>query len=362
MLNNKRLSYQLLIANLFYVFVISGCSDSIKSGQEASYRSPSVIYSGYRWWNYDILITDIFGNNITHLTRNEWYDREPVVTFDGRKLLFITDRDGNKEIYTMDLTWYDGYTKWKGENLTNVTNDSLNDGDAVFSPDGEQIVYLKYFPENDNYDIFLMNTDGSAKRNLSNTYWYEKKPQFSPDGTVIIYQSWKNNNADIFFMYLLELNQVNLTKDLHDDFLHLGDCFSPDGSQIVFSSLRDGNEEIYVMNIDGSGQMNLTNNSAWDSEPQFSPDGNQIVFTSDRDGNKEVYIMNTDGSDQKNLSNNPADDWAPRIYPDGKRVVFLTQRDGNWELYVMKIDGSDPQNISNNSGTDYSFTFLPVPE
>jgi TolB protein len=47
--------------------------------------------------------------------------------------------------------------------------------------------------------------------------------------------------------------------------------WSPDGSQIVFQSGRDGNNEIYVMNADGSNQTRLTNEPAFDGSPAWSP-------------------------------------------------------------------------------------------
>jgi TolB protein len=59
--------------------------------------------------------------------------------------------------------------------------------------------------------------------------------------------------------------------------------FSPDGSRIVFTSFRDGNAEVYVMSADGSGQTRLTNDPTPDSEPVFSPDGTKIAFQSFRD-------------------------------------------------------------------------------
>ena len=95
-----------------------------------------------------------------------------------------------------------------------LSNNPFFDGDFSFSPDGKKILYLKYFPENDNYDIYEMNKDGSEKRNISNTGWYEKKPMYSPDGTNIIYQSWQYGNMDIYFTHLLEGNQMNISKSV----------------------------------------------------------------------------------------------------------------------------------------------------
>ena len=59
-----------------------------------------------------------------------------------------------------------------------------------------------------------------------------------------------------------------------------GPVWSPDGKQIAFTSSRDGYLEIYVMNADGSDLKNLTNNPADDTSPAWSPDSRQIAFSS----------------------------------------------------------------------------------
>ena len=83
-------------------------------------------------------------------------------------------------------------------------------------------------------------------------------------------------------------------------------AWSPDGSHIAFDSYRDGNAEIYVVGSDGSNMRNLTNNDASDVDPAWSPDSRHIAFVSERDGNKEIYVIGLDGSNPRNLTNNDA--------------------------------------------------------
>jgi Tol biopolymer transport system component len=328
-----------------------------------SYIDPHIIFSSRRWWNYDIFITDIYGNNITHLTKNKWLDFNPAISANGKKVAFISNRDGNREIYTVDLIWMDGYTQWKGENLTNLTKSEENEWTPRFSPLNDKIVFTSYFALNDNYDIFIMDIDGSNKKNITNTSWYEKYPQFSPDGSFIIYQAWQKGKMEIFIINILEENKINLTRgpNSHDIISH-GNSISPDGQKIVFTSERNGNRDIYIMNSNGTNQIQLTTNLANDYEPIFSSEGSLILFTTERDGNKEIYSMTSEGKNKKNLSKNIEDDWNPRFYPDNKKVVFQSLRNGpkNWEIYIMNIDGNNQMNVSNYSGTDYSYVILPL--
>ena len=83
--------------------------------------------------------------------------------------------------------------------------------------------------------------------------------------------------------------------------------WSPDGSRIVFTSDREGNEDIYIVNADGTGVMQLTDHPAPDTEPQWSPDGTRIAFTSARDPRAEVYVIDPDGTGLTRLTDGPDD-------------------------------------------------------
>ena len=351
--------YLLILIGIVLLMIPNGCS---KTGVvEDPYIDPHIIFTSRRWWNYDIFIADVYGGHMTHLTKNKWLDFNPAISNDGSKLAFVSDRDGNREIYALDLIWMDGYTQWEGRNLTNITQTAGHDWTPKFSPTNEKIVFTTYFPATDNYDVFIMNADGSDKQNLTNSPYYEKHPQFSPDGSFIIFQAWQKGKMEIFFSNLLDGNIINLTTNTEShDIISQGNAFSPDEQEIVFTSERDGNRNIYIMNTDGTNQIQLTDHSAADYEPVYSPDGLSIIFTSERDGNKEIYIMNNNGLNLKNLSNNPADDWNPRFYPDNRKIVFQSTRDGNWEIYMMRLDGAGQTNLTNHPLTDYSFVVLPL--
>src|SRR5262245_14688613 len=86
---------------------------------------------------------------------------------------------------------------------------------------------------------------------------------------------------DIYVMNADGTGVTNLTNHAGND---MNPAWSRDGSKIAFQSNRDGNFEIYVMNADGSNQTRLTNNRANDVVPSWSPDGDRVAFLSFRDG------------------------------------------------------------------------------
>jgi TolB protein len=188
------------------------------------------------------------------------------------------------------------------------------------------------------YDIYIINSDGTNRRDLTNTQGYdERDPFFSYDGSKIVFTSVRVTESEIWVMNSDGTNPVQLTSG---PWTNSGPAFSPDGSKIVFDRWPRGQAgfaEIYVMNADGSSVTQLTDSpgTASNWRPRFSPDGRQIAFTSDRDGNREIYVMNADGSSEVNQTNNPALDHNPS-YSGGGGIVYASTRGGPMtDIYTL---------------------------
>ena len=221
-------------------------------------------------------------------------ERPAQAAFPGQngKIAFVSDRDGNEEIYTMNPD---------GSGQTNITNNPNQDIAPAWSPDGKKIAFESN--RDGNNEIYVMNADGSNQVNISNdAAAIDGDPAWSPDGKKIVFESIRGGQDDIFVMDT-DPNTDDATNLTNDAALDVFPAFSPDGNKIAFESFREGDGEIYVMNADGTQPINLSNNSAFDDFPAFSPDGKKIAFASDRDGNSEIYAMNPDGTGQINITN-----------------------------------------------------------
>ena len=211
---------------------------------------------GYVWAVYptfDIFSADSDGSNPKQLTNTPGYDAETTITLDGKKLVFTSMRDGDLDIYTMDAD---------GRNVRRLTNELGYDGGPFWSYDGQQIVYRAHHPKTDEQkadytsllkqnlirptvlEIFVMNADGSNKRQVTS-----------------------NGKANF------------------------GPYFFPDGKRIIFSSnlddARGRNFDLYKINVDGTGLERITFNETFDGFPMFSPDGKKLVFASNRNAAKQ---------------------------------------------------------------------------
>jgi Tol biopolymer transport system component len=251
------------------------CAYFFKGGKKVLYSSthlgskscpPAPDYSkGYVWAiypTYDIFTANADGTGIKRLTNSNSYDAEATVSPDGKKIVFTSMRDGDLDIYVMDIN---------GKNVRRLTNELGYDGGAFFSPDGKQIVYRSYHPkteaeiarykqrlsenliEPNNFEVWVMNADGSNKRQVTKLGAASFAPFFTPDGKRIIFST---------------------------------NYFAKDP--------RKRNFDLALINIDGTGLERVTYNETFDGFPMFSPDGKKLVFASNRNaakpGDTNVFI------------------------------------------------------------------------
>ncbi len=264
----------------------------------------------------------------------------PVV---NGKIAFISLRDAgvsnNWEIYVMNAD---------GSNQINITNNEKSDIQPTWSPDGTRIAFAST-RDILNEDIYVMNADGSNPTRLTTHPQNDKCPAWSPDGSKIAFTSGRDGNFQIYVMNADGSSQTRLTHN--SAAADSGPAWSPDGARIAFVRYPTDSTagEIYVMNADGSNEIRLTDTPGRRNEaPVWSPDGSKIAFDSNRTNNTEIYVMNSDGSSQTALFNNPYTDSGPEWSPDGAKIAFTSNRDGHQAVYVMNADGSNQIGLTSN--------------
>jgi WD40-like Beta Propeller Repeat len=142
---------------------------------------------------------------------------------------------------------------------------------------------------------------------------------WSPNGRIV-YGAFTSDLSD-FWVGSVDATTPNTGFRLTESGKDSSPDWSPDGTKIVFVSSRDGNAEIYAMNGDGSNETRLTTNLETDSDPVWSPDGTKILFRRiTNEGGVDLWLMNPDGTDQTNLTNTPtvresAPAWQPVPQP-----------------------------------------------
>lgn len=261
----------------------------------------------------------------------------------GGVILFVSDRDGNPEVYALDDA---GHTN-------RLTNHQAVDSQAVWNPAMQQVAFTTN--RDGQNEIYLVNVDGTNMINLTNNPADDQQPTWSVDGQWIAFSSNRDGNYEVYILRVNSSEVINLTNNPGNDTQPnwvRSTTFDPTGESIVFTSDRDGNQEIYRMKTDGTQAANITGNPASDQMAKGSPDGALVVFTTNRDGNQEIYTMRIDGASPANQTNNPSNDSGPTWSPNQAWVAFTSDRDGNREVYITKPGNLELYNITNTPYQD----------
>ena len=218
---------------------------------------------------------------------------------------------------------------------------------AAFHPDGESILYASTHAD----------PDGSKARAARG----EPEPSAEPAYNRTEGYRWDfPDGMDIYRAGLNGEDPVQLTDTPGYD---AEGSYSPDGSKIIFTSFRDGDAEIYIMDADGSNPRRITETPGYDGGPFFSPDGSKIIYRSDRNGNDllQVFINNPEGTDEKALTADEYVNWGPYFHPDGDRIVFATSQHGhaNYEVYLLNVNTGTRERITHHEGFDGLPVFSP---
>jgi len=221
---------------------------------------------------------------------------------DGRQIAFMSNRDGDWDIYQMTLSTRE---------IVNLTESSADEAFPSYDFSGQAMTYVSNADRAAENDLtaYMMAADGSDPRRV---------------------QSDLPTILDI-----LGNGRLNW------------DAVRPFSGGPVFVSLRDLNLEVYRARSSGDGtaeEVNLSHNGAIDWFPSVDVTGGQVAFASDRDGNQEIYLAEADGTLHR-LTNDPATDLHAAWLSDARQVLFYSERgpllDGG-QTVLYTLDTRDP--------------------
>jgi Tol biopolymer transport system component len=199
-------------------------------------------------WDFDPYM-DIFeanpdGTGLKRLTNTPGYDAEGSYSPDGKQIVFCSNRDGNLELYIMDVD---------GRNVRKLTNaPGCYNGGPFFSPDGKRVVFRSDRQKKDHLQLYIINSDGTGERALThNLDWVYWAPFWYRDGKHIIFTAADHSNPavrpnyDLWWMNVETGKTVRITYAPGQDVLP---AFSADGRQLMWTSTRDGRQpaQLYI--------------------------------------------------------------------------------------------------------------------
>lgn len=301
-LMNRKLSVFIII--ILTMSVLSGCSQS------------RIAFSSSRDGNVEICTVMVNGEDYKNLTNNPSADLSPDWSPDGRKIVFYSDRDREKdndkdyntEIYIMNSN---------GSDQKRLTQNKYADIMPAFSPGGDRIAFSSDRKDKKIFDIFLINPDGTDEINVTSSIdANEKHPHWINNETLVFERIYFKDSVMYNHIYSMKIDGTDLRQITDTVYKDHSPVTSPDGSKIAFSREEGGTSNIYIVNIDGTEPERITEPYYTNEGPAWSPDSTHIAYNSLRNKSRQIFIMKlSDKSELPLLNPSPLDDVLPAWSP-----------------------------------------------
>lgn len=271
-------------------------------------------------------------DGLTNVTNSLANDDLPSWSPDGTKIAFTSNRDGPGDIYVMNMD---------GSGIKRLTDTPAVETSSAWSPDGTKIVFDSV--RDGNREVYIMNSDGSDQTRLTFNPTVDAGPvTFSPDGNRIAFARNASDQGSAvynFDIYVMDINGSNVVQLTTDPEFDAEPVWSPDGSRIYFMSARDKAYKIFAIGPDGRGEVRIaTSGLSNESSFAFTSDGRKVFCTGDTPEKNEfmqVYVMDADGSNRQQISTFADSVYRIAYSPQAGKFAVTSKRSGNFEIYTM---------------------------
>ena len=272
-------------------------------------------------------------------------DLNPKHAFQG-KIIFQSNLDGDNEIYSL--------TKQK---LTKLTNNSWDDEYPVWSPDGSKIAFTAN-PQG-NFDIFIMNPDGTDITAVTSSPSNEADPSWFPDGRSIAYtKEIKKLMRTEGVLYRVDIDSKREKKVIprYSKINTIPDVSLTDPF-ITFTGKRMMGWDVAVYDMENNKVLFLDDGGK-SCRARFSPNGKKLAYVSSKaDGKGDIWLMNPDGSQKTRLTERDETyDYFPSWSSDGKHIVFNSSHkhdhNADWKLFIIEVKSRNTYLVFDSHGND----------
>jgi len=207
-------------------------------------------------------------------------------------------------------------------------------------------------------ELYVMDYDGHAPRQLTSDGFLNLTPQWSPDRKFLVFTSYQSRTRQNIEIVDLSTGKRSPMVSLAG--LNITPALSPDGTKLAFATSQDGNSEIYTMDMQTKALQRLTVHSAGDLSPSWSPTGKELAFTSDRGGGPQIYLMSADGSNVRRLTFDGDYNAAPAWSPRGNWIAYVCRSEQrHYKICLISPDGQKRSQVTSGPGIDDSPSWSP---
>ena len=267
------------------------------------------------------------------------------------KIAFISDRNSKsilglvedrstKEVYFAD---YDGF------NVRRITITRTLNNNPAWSPNGRAIAYTAWRPYMDVIVSHIyegrLETPGSGTVDVQN--WL---PAWSPDGLKLAFTSSRDGQPEV---YIMDSDGSNVRRLTNHPGIDTSPTWSPQGHQIAFVSDRSGSPQVYVVGLSGTGLRRITFESYCD-RPTWSPAPyNEIAYSSQTGPGHDIKVVDLATNEVRQLTFGLGTNESPSYSPNGRHIAFSSTRgSGNKQIWVVGRDGRGLRRITSTGNNE----------
>jgi TolB protein len=258
------------------------------------------------------------------------------------RITFVANLNGNWELFMMN---------GDGTGAVQLTESNVDERAPTFSPDGKQIAYAT-----SDGKLWVITISNRSKTELALPTTRNGYPIWLNDGSGVIYTAYTfappNEDAD-FYVYSFkdQKQQLFLLQTGPQDYPAL----SPAGDTLAYiSSLATTlqgfgstvTQQLWLASLREGKSNQLLFGSANNTSPKWSPDGKEIAFSSDRSGNVDLWIVRPGGQEILQLTNGPAADVSPVWSPDGREIAYVSSESGQTQLKIINVQTRESRALS----------------
>lgn len=380
--------YDPILALLLMALAVMACGGSPPprsfgvSNFAFSPDSKRVVFANGKGATDDLYLMNADGSEMRQLTQTAAQEDAPIFSPDGLRIAYLS-RPANADKYQLFMMNSDG------SGARSLTGDQTDVRTPAFAPDGKYIIYTANpkamtITHEPGDQIFITTVEGGNTRQLTKNSYQNGNPVFSPDGSLVAFKralthrgrSMGGYTWDDWDIYVMNFDGTNERRLTNKEFNYTSiPRFTPDGQRIVFSadlslynidskgtrSLKFFATDLYFVDLRRPGELgklsdnasappvDSSDNKPVSSQPTLSPDGARIAFICDRANayDYEICAMNSDGSNLRVLTRTGSYNSTPDFAPDGNSILFRydMERDNTFELWRVEADGTNARRL-----------------
>ncbi len=312
-------------------------------------RTGEIAFMGRQDLNWDIYVLDLQRGIVDRVTYDLGNNRYPAWSPDGSQIAFHSDRANvDSRFYDLFVMAPDGrdVQRLTADNMRPFTRDdaqgSFAQGNAMaaWSPDGRLIAF--HSDVGGDWDLFLMNADGTSVRPLIRREGDEVLLSWSPDGRRSLFSMGDTNAVYELYIYVMDMESEDITQLTYEDTVP-SPYGTPDPSGGVSPSLQATATALAPRSPLSTNQPRVIQ----DWHPEWSPDGEAFVFAGERDTYSDnLFLYDLPSGKLTQLTNTVYTDHNPVWTRDGEYILFASDRGATTQIYIMRRDGSDVRPVT----------------